>query len=542
MKNFGLRMKGWLNSSGVSDFASVCIRGVSSALARPTFLIGVIALLVPILVILVVSRAKAILAINVDTISDTPASGHCTLREAIANANAAGQVDVVGNCFAGTGNDTITFSPGLIGTIDIHANGTLPAIVHTVDIDGAGASIAVSGANSVAVMVVNSAATLVLDTLTIENGSTAGSGGGVANEGTLTVINSTFSGNSASGNGGAILSNSVGGSLTVTNSIFSNNSAGSGGGAIFDNDKLTTTGSTFTTNTAGVQGGAVFVGAANDATISNSTFTSNTQTPNVAADDGGGAIYTPFHTTTITGSTFSLNTATSNGGAIYADFTAIVNVSESTFANNSAAFSGGAVLTYNSATLTLFGSTLSGNTALAGDGGATSQNNNSLITSSLTVTDSILAGSGTGKNCGGTPGTVTDGGNNVSDDNTCGFGGTGNNVASAGLSPAGLANNGGPTETIALQSTSPAIGLVPNSTTNCPGMDQRGVHTPSTGNVNCDAGAFEHGGSGTVNTLTDPLTPGGGLCSLCAKRSKTPTILTPTRAMATARSTPVARQ
>jgi hypothetical protein len=44
------------------------------------------------------------------------------------------------------------------------------------------------------------------------------------------------------------------------------------------------------------------------------------------------------------------------------------------------------------------------------------------------------------------------------------------------LDPGGLQNNGGPTQTIALLSTSPAIDHIPAST--CPATDQRGNPPP----------------------------------------------------------------
>ena len=47
---------------------------------------------------------------------------------------------------------------------------------------------------------------------------------------TLTITNSTFSGNSAVTDGGGICN---GGTVTITNSTFSGNSAGTSGGGIF---------------------------------------------------------------------------------------------------------------------------------------------------------------------------------------------------------------------------------------------------------------------------------------------------------------------
>ena len=89
-------------------------------------------------------------------------------------------------------------------------------------------------------------------------------------------------------------------------------------------------------------------------------------------------------------------------------------------------------------------------------------------------------------------------GYNISDDASCDFG---TNTAANGdtigdsvsdghlnLAPAGLANNGGPTYTIALDSPSYAIKAIP--TANCPATDQRGALRPALDSA-CDIGAFE---------------------------------------------------
>ena len=99
----------------------------------------------------------------------------------------------------------------------------------------------------------------------------------------------------------------------------------------------------------------------------------------------------------------------------------------------------------------------------------------------MTVTNSIVANSTSGFNCAGTATPpVTDGGYNISDDTSCGFVGTGLNTDTIGdgvldtnlaLDPSGLANNGGPTYTIALDSVSYAIAAIP--LIDCPATDQR---------------------------------------------------------------------
>jgi Ca2+-binding RTX toxin-like protein len=81
----------------------------------------------------------------------------------------------------------------------------------------------------------------------VVGGDSASSGGGVLNSGTLTVRNSTFSGNSASNSGGGIL-NGGGATLTVTNSTLFDNSAVVGSG--IDNDGTVTLRNTIVANSA----------------------------------------------------------------------------------------------------------------------------------------------------------------------------------------------------------------------------------------------------------------------------------------------------
>jgi CSLREA domain-containing protein len=239
----------------------------------------------------------------------TGGNGKCTLREAITNANANSDT-TGGDCAAGSGTDTISFS--VSGTIVVSP--TLPSINDDLTIDGSGQSITVSGNHAVRVLVVNGGKTLSLNALTIANGTAvdciafAGTCGGGAfnNGGTLNVTNSTFSGNSAASDGGAIY-NTVNSTLNVTNSTFSGNSASCcAGGGIENNATMTVTDSTFTANVS-VNGG----GIANYShlTVSNSTFGANNAF-------NGGAIFNDGPLT-VANSTFSANGASNSGGAIY---------------------------------------------------------------------------------------------------------------------------------------------------------------------------------------------------------------------------------
>ena len=153
-------------------------------------------------------------------------------------------------------------------------------------------------------------------TLTIEgkstiSGNVADWGGGIYNTGTLTITDeSTVSGNSAY-DGGGILNY---GTLTITGaSTISGNAANSGGGIyISSTGTLTITGaSTISGNTAYSSGG----GIDNSGTLTitgASTISGNTA-------DWGGGIYIYSLYTTITASTILGNSADYNGGGIYID-------------------------------------------------------------------------------------------------------------------------------------------------------------------------------------------------------------------------------
>jgi hypothetical protein len=107
-----------------------------------------------------------------------------------------------------------------------------------------------------------------------------------------------------------------------------------------------------------------------------------------------------------------------------------------------------------------------------------------LFTTNATVLilNSIVSGSTNGGNVWGS---VTDGGYNLCSDNSAAFSAMGSlNGVDPRLGP--LADNGGPTETLALLPGSPAIDAVPSG---FPPTDQRGVTRPQ--GLEADMGAFE---------------------------------------------------
>ena len=427
----------------------------------------------------------ASLIVNSTADNLTAGDGFCTLREAITNANSDSDT-TSGDCVAGTGNDRITFS--VSGTITLAS--TLPAISDPagLTIDGAAQSITISGNLMVQVMVANSAAVLMLQTLTIAHGRSGGSGGGIENNGTLTVTNIIFSTNfggpgfSVAGGGGIWNT----GTLTVINSTFSGNNADYAGGGIWNTGMLTVINSTFSHN-----GAVAGTGIENDGTltVTNSTFSSNGALLFGGGIDNNGILM-------VTNSTFLGNSASSSGGGIYN--TGALTVTDSNFSGNSAT-NGGGIRSGGTMTVihgTVTNSTFSGNSAVTGggiDNGTLSQltvTNSTFFGNSanfggsingfvpVLLRNTIVANSPSSGNCSGS---FTDGGGNLSyPDATC----PGIN-ADPMLGP--LQDNGGPTQTMALQAGSAAIDAAVLA--NCPATDQRGVPRPQ--GAGCDIGAFE---------------------------------------------------
>ncbi len=196
---------------------------------------------------------------------------------------------------------------------------------------------------------------------------------------------------------------------------------------------------------------------------------------------GGGGIYNSG-TLHITNSTFSRNRATAGGiygGGIYNNG-GTATITNSTFSRNSATGGLGGGIFTSSGTLTITNSTFSGNSATTGGG----VNNNA---ATVTLRNTIVANSPSGGNCSGA---ITNGGNNIDSGTTCGWGSTNGSKSSTPPLLGALTNNGGPTQTFALLTGSPAIdGVTFNAPNSAPSTDQRGVARPQ--GVRYDIGAFE---------------------------------------------------
>lgn len=247
-------------------------------------------------------ESRALLStLTVTTLDDTNVNGdgQLSLREAItiANSNSAG-VTIDGVSSADV-NDSIVFATGLNGTISL--TGGQFSISAPVSISG-GSNITIDAQQASRIFDLTATAGVVtLDGLTLVNGSVStGSGGAIqaALGSTLTVSNSTLSGNSTTG-------------------------AAVNGGAISSAGSLNIVGSTLTGNfTAGLDSDGGAIAATGTLAVVNSTLTGNFTT---AADADGGAIYSTGATVSLVNATIDLNDAGGIGGGVNVSGIATIN-------------------------------------------------------------------------------------------------------------------------------------------------------------------------------------------------------------------------
>jgi predicted outer membrane repeat protein len=216
---------------------------------------------------------------------------------------------------------------------------------------------------------------VTLSALTVTDGfggrpgsGTAGDGGGILNEGTLTVRNCTVSANSA-GFGGAGIFNYYG-TLTVSNCTLAGNTAsdatggGLGGGVYNWHGMLTLNNCIVSGNSAGDSGGGI-VNDGGTVAISGGSLSGN------SAGQGGG-IYNVGTMTISDGCTLSGNSARNNGGAIFTN-TSHLTIDNCNLSGNSAGDYGGGICNDglngpNSNTVTVSGCIITGNSAGQGGG------------------------------------------------------------------------------------------------------------------------------------------------------------------------------
>jgi len=333
---------------------------------------------------------------------------------------------------------------------------------------------------------------------TVSGGAVIGeAGAGIANAGSLTLVDSTFSANVAEaeevcgdfgcflvGGDGAAISNE--GHLVAVNSTVSGNTGTFVGGIGSGRGTLTVTDSTVSNN----EGGGIQAGLW--ITVTNSTVSQNVGlglsaegilqlASSTVSGNAAGGIVNRVGPLIVTDSTISGNSNDNEGGGIRIEGDS--DVETEAFVVNS---------------------TVSGNSASQGSGIACFDA--SLVISHSTVSDSVYVASGDASASVTTEASVVDGactqegdavtwtssGYNIeSPGNTCGFDqATDLVLTSEELDLGLLQDNGGPTETHALQSGSEAIDWIPEGDCELE-TDQRGEPRPEAQGMMCDVGAFE---------------------------------------------------
>jgi hypothetical protein len=343
--------------------------------------------------------------------------------------------------------DTIIVPPGTIllsGAPGDNANVSGDLDVHkALTVVGAGASLTnILIPHTDRVLDVHADGDLVLSGVTLGDGAVdpaTAAGGAVRNRGRLRLVLSVIQ-NSSSGGGGGIM-NESGGTLVVESTTVRDNLA---------------------TGISGGGGGILNFGSAE---IADSTISGNKASGTSASNNGGG--FENIGVASLTNVTVSGNATSGRGGGV---------------------FQGAAA-----GKLTLRNVTIASNTATIAGG-----IQDMAIAAHTELVNTIVADNAApvSNDCNGT--LNSDGYNLLQDVSLCTIAGdpTGNILGrSAHLTP--LADNGGPTRTMALRRSSPAVDA--GSSAACPVTDQRGVARPldgdSDGAAACDMGAYERSAS-----------------------------------------------
>ena len=394
-----------------------------------------------------------------------------SLREAITAANNTSGDDLIsfdGSVFTGGGSNLIRLTQGellISESVTIDASDAIDVVI-TGD---AGNNDVLESGTFITDVVESDSLSRLDDNSRVLNFS--GSTGNLTLEG-LTITGGRIT-DASSGRGGGGIRFGSSGELRVTASTVSGNSTtggASGGGGISSLGNVFLTNSTVSgnsTRTIFSYGGGVRT-YSGDVTVTNSTLSGNSSGSGGFAS--GGAISTSLGNVTLTNSTLSGNNSSGDGGGIFSS--GVVSVFNSTVSGNTSGNLGGGIhVTNRGSSITISNSIVAGNTDDDGAPDLRSGNN------ARTINYSLIGATGL---------TILGNGNQV---------GTLMSPLDPLLSP--LADNGGPTQTLALLAGSPAIDAGSDALAAGLSSDQRGFpfvrsfDDPTASGASVDIGSFE---------------------------------------------------
>jgi uncharacterized repeat protein (TIGR01451 family)/CSLREA domain-containing protein len=472
-------------------------------------------------------------ALDPDIINVPAGTYTLTIVGADEHVAAMGDLDITDDLtIVGAGSGTTIIQAGTLGHMDTGGPNGIDRVFHTID--------GVRGSTDVS-----------LSGITIRHGNVQFNGGGIFHEGTgtLSATNTVITNNQAGGIGGGGI-RTVSAPVNLTDSTVSNNrTAGvgskSGGGIQTDNGELTLLRTTLSGNTADSDGGGIRAVFA-DVTVTDSIISGNTS----KGFDGGG-IHNDVGTVTITRSIISGNNAEDGGGILTGPGPLIVesstisgntatgldstgassngvgggiasrggssggslSITDSTISGNTAALSGGGInIQQNIDQVTITRSTISGNTVTgassnpgSGAGGGINAQNNSIITlTNVTVSGNTAQTNGGGIQNGQNGFTTMNITNSTITDNTTG--GNGGGIFSDPLGTVNLVNTLIAENTVSAEGAGPDVSGAFVSQ----GNNLIGIGDDSTGFTNGTDGDQVGSGVSRIDPQLDDLTSNGG--------------------------------
>ena len=326
------------------------------------------------------------------TCETAPGNQVCTLRAAIQETNAL------------TGTDTIILPTGTY-TLTIPGSGEDAAATGDLDITGdltimgAGATTTIITGNGIdrALHVFGS---VEISGVTIAGGATDShpGGGGILNEGSLVLIDSSITGSQVSSinlGGGGVYNQ---GTLVMTNTVVISNTAvstgGNSGGGIYNAGELILAGGAVSNNVSVAMGAGILnIGSASltDVTVDNNQVSACTFGGGIANSSGGGTL-------SIANSAVISNTGGIWGGGIYSDGS-MVTITNTLIGGNdnycAGSSAGGGILILGFGNVvTVVSSTIAYNSS--DDGGGIYNWGGDLTVSNTTVSHNALTGDGDG--------------------------------------------------------------------------------------------------------------------------------------------------